>query len=125
MPYSINQLKSQMLFTSKNFVFSDFTKKKFAPGNSGANPLPPVSVYGPVLQNLFKRKLCTNLDFATSFWDRTNEFKVAFVYYVKPKETILPIWTQGLSKTIGNFGRSRFFSEKVILKRIHSAYQEG
>ena len=36
MSCSTNKLKSHMLFTYKNFMFSDFTwKKNFAPGNGG------------------------------------------------------------------------------------------
>ena len=46
MSCSINKLKPQMLFTCKNFMFSDFTqKKKILPGNGeGAGaPLPAAS----------------------------------------------------------------------------------
>ena len=48
---SINKLKSQMLLTRKNFMFSDFTwKKNFAPENGGgfALPLHPSFLCGPV-----------------------------------------------------------------------------
>ena len=52
MPYSINKLKSYMLFTSKNFVFSEFMykKKSFAPENGGINFAP---VYTALYKNLF------------------------------------------------------------------------
>ena len=47
MSCSINKLKSHMLFTCKNFVFSDFTwKTNFAPGNDGEAG---TFVYSPVL----------------------------------------------------------------------------
>ena len=48
MPYSINKLKSYMLFTSKNFVFSEFMykKKKFC-SRKWWNKFCS-SVYGPV-----------------------------------------------------------------------------
>ena len=60
MSCSANKLKSHMLFTCKNFMFSDFTWKKinFAPGNGvggggeGLAPPPPCPpappfLYGP------------------------------------------------------------------------------
>ena len=56
MSCSINKLKPHMLYTCKNFIFSDFTwKKKFAPGNDGGGgggfrpPSCPSFPYGPVL----------------------------------------------------------------------------
>ena len=42
MSCSIDKLKPHMLFTCKNFMFSDFTwKKVFAPGNGEGGELAP------------------------------------------------------------------------------------
>ena len=56
-------------------------------------------------------KLCTVLDFINNFGEReqmylrlliTDSEMSAQVYYVKPKETSLPIWTQKLWRIVEN-----------------------
>ena len=49
-----------MLFTCKNFMFSDFARKKnFAPGNGGRRPALPPFLYGPVSTQ--QRNYCVSL----------------------------------------------------------------
>ena len=63
------------------------------------------------LQKIFGMKLCTVLDFINNFGEReqmylrlliTDSEMSAQVYYVKPKETSLPIWTQKLWRIVEN-----------------------
>ena len=51
------------------------------------------SVILNILQKLFEKKLCTDLDFVTNIWERANESKIAYNkqrnperYHVKPKK---------------------------------------
>ena len=72
------------------------------------------------LQKIFRMKLCAGHDFINNFGEREQMHLrllrkfictrlSAQVYYVKPKETSSPIWTQKLWKTVENLWISYFW----------------
>ena len=81
-------------------------------------------------EKLFEKKLCTDLDFGTNFWEReqinlrlitNNEISAC---YIKPIENISPIWTRKLRKTIGNFGKSiSLINKDGLIRKNEDSYR--